>query len=94
MLHARSVLPEETTNRDSACQLRSNETCLIGTACPDSTVYESKLGDENLLVDNEGSFCNCWINYHVENKLIPQLEREMERVCASTEKVASAYCRP
>jgi len=80
MVHARSVFPHETVSRDTTCQLNATDTCLIGFACPASTPYDDKLLDKNLFVDEDGKYCNCWLNEHVEHWLIPRLEKAVREV--------------
>ena len=79
MLHARSVLPYETVNWQTACASQSKENCKVGIPCPDSTEYVDKLVDKNLFTDEKGSYCNCWRNHHVE-KWIPRLEAALREL--------------
>ena len=77
MLHARSVLPYETANWRTACVSKSQENCKVGFACPDAAEYTDKLADKNLIVNEQGSYCNCWRNRHIE-KWIPKLEAALQ----------------
>lgn len=78
MVHARSVLPHETANRATACKLMSEETCMVGIVCPNSTPYDDKQVDKNLFTDEKGNYCNCWINDDIENLIVPKLKSAMK----------------
>lgn len=77
MLHARSVLPHETTTRKVSCLLNSELFCAIGMNCPASTSYIDNLLDKNVFTDELGQYCNCWPNEHVEKELLPMLENAL-----------------
>lgn len=79
MLHARSVLPYETVNWRTACVSESKENCKVGFACSDSTEYVDKLADKKLFVDEQGGYCNCWRNHHIE-KWLPKLEAALQKL--------------
>jgi hypothetical protein len=77
MLHARSVLPYETSTRESSCVLNSKLFCPVGIQCPTSTPYIDNLLKKNVFTDEQGQYCNCWSNDHVEKELLPMLEKSM-----------------
>ena len=79
MLHARSVLPYETAKWRTACVSKSKDNCKVGIACSDSVEYVDKFVDKNLIVDEDGNYCNCWRNPHIE-KWIPKLEAALQRL--------------
>jgi len=79
LIHARSVLPHETIYRSAMCQSESKHKCSLGFVCPDSTEWLDEkvvtgLGI-NPFKDDKGKYCNCWINSHIENSLVPRLEQ-------------------
>lgn len=74
-------MPNETISQGKACQLGSKDACPIGVVCPASTPYDDKLVDQNRFADpNNGKYCNCWINKHVEQVLIPLLEQALKNI--------------
>jgi hypothetical protein len=77
LVHARSVLPHETAYRLGMCASNSKFHCPLGYICPDSLDWiDDKLrpNNPNPFVDESGNYCNCWINHHVEDSLVPKLE--------------------
>ena len=77
LIHARSVLPHETIFQSEMCQSKSKHKCPIGYVCPDSTDWiDEKVQhlSQNPFKDAFGNFCNCWVNDHIENVLVPKLE--------------------
>ena len=78
LVHTKSVLPHETMYRSSECKHASKFVCPVGLECPDSTVFVDKLHTKNLFQDEDGHYCNCWINHHLEDMLIPRLEAELK----------------
>lgn len=76
MLHARSTLPYETANWRTACVMESKEKCRVGFGCSDNTTYTDKLVDKNMFLDEQGKYCNCWRNHHVED-WVPKLENAL-----------------
>ena len=79
MLHARSTLPHETTGWKTACTKESKDKCRVGFACSDSTTYTDKLVDTNMFVDDQGGYCNCWRNHHIEG-WVPKLEEALQEL--------------
>ena len=79
MIHTRSVLPYETADWRTACTSESEKYCKVGIACSDSTVYVDKLVDKNMFVDEQGKYCNCWRNHHVE-RWIPKLKAALRKL--------------
>jgi hypothetical protein len=78
LVHTKSVLPHETMTRNATCQLESKHVCAVGYACPDSLPFDDKLHQKNVFRDENGSFCNCWVNTHVEDFLVPRLEAALK----------------
>jgi len=76
--HTKSIVPHETMYRSSICKLESNQACPLGYQCPDSTEFVDKLHQKNVFTDQEGNYCNCWINHHLEDTLIPLMEEELQ----------------
>lgn len=89
LIHARSVMPKETMFRNEICQLNySRMSCLLGYECPQSVDWKDDLGRQkgrkvkktmNLHQDEQGKFCSCWVNDHVEKVWIPILEQEVAK---------------
>lgn len=76
-MHARSVTPFETLNRDRACKVGSKEKCSVGYACPQTTSFNDKLIEENVFTDTKGEYCNCWVNDVIETKFVHRLEMNL-----------------
>ena len=74
LVHAKAIVPHETVYRSSICKLHSKQSCPLGSVCPDSTKFVDALHQKNVFEDEAGNFCNCWINHHLEDTLIPQME--------------------
>jgi hypothetical protein len=74
LVHTRSVLPHESQYREQGCQTGSKYGCAVGYVCPDSTPFEDEKHQQNVFVDAEGKYCNCWKNNKVEDELIPRLD--------------------
>ncbi|KAL7576371.1 hypothetical protein ACA910_018181 [Epithemia clementina (nom. ined.)] len=77
LVHTKSILPHETMFRSSLCKTSSTHVCPVGFECPDSTAFVDKLHTKNIFHDEAGNYCNCWINHHLEDTLIPRLEKEL-----------------
>jgi hypothetical protein len=78
LVHTNSVLPHETMTRNATCQLGSKHVSAVGYTCPDSLPFDDKLHQKNVFRDENGSFCNCWVNPHVEGYLVPRLEAALK----------------
>jgi hypothetical protein len=74
LIHAKTVLPHETMTRNRTCYLHSKNPCIVGRVCPETTLFSDEDHTKNIFVDEHGKFCNCWINAHVEQHLVPRLE--------------------
>ena len=74
LLHLRTVPSPETMMRSRNCQLGSAAPCLLGYQCPSTTTFNATLQRKNLLKTKDGKFCNCWVNPHIEKRVIPQLK--------------------
>jgi hypothetical protein len=82
MIHARSVLPHETIYRSDMCKSKSKYKCPLGYVCPASTPWiddKERPNNLNPFVDDHGHYCNCWVNEHVANEMVPRLEHELSR---------------
>ena len=77
LIHTKSVLPHETATRTATCHYATKHSCMMGLACPDSTPFDDAVHQKNIFLDEQGRFCNCWIDSHVENYWIPQLEHAL-----------------
>ena len=78
LVHTKSVLPYETIYRSSFCLNASKHACPVGLECPDSTAFVDEDHTKNIFHDESGNYCNCWINHHLEDNLIPRLEKELK----------------
>lgn len=85
MLHARSVLPYETSEWREDCAKESRHECKVGFVCSDSTRYDDKLVNKNLFVTEKGEFCNCWRNHYID-EWVPKVEAAMRRLGLSENK--------
>eukprot|EP00522_Entomoneis_paludosa_P000818 CAMPEP_0172469424 /NCGR_PEP_ID=MMETSP1065-20121228/63705_1 /TAXON_ID=265537 /ORGANISM="Amphiprora paludosa, Strain CCMP125" /LENGTH=150 /DNA_ID=CAMNT_0013227091 /DNA_START=159 /DNA_END=611 /DNA_ORIENTATION=+ len=85
--HTKSIVPHETMYRSSICKLESKQACPLGFVCPDSTAFIDKLHQKNVFTDDDGKFCNCWVNHHLEDTLIPKLEAELKKNDAISKSV-------
>ena len=79
MVHAKSMVPEESITRDSRCKPKLHPGCNVGIPCPDDLPFNDKTHQDGFL-DENGNFCNCWINRKVENFWLPQLEASMNKI--------------
>lgn len=79
LVHAKSVLPHETMSRNATCRVGSKLSCQVGYACPDSTDFVDELHHKNVFTDESGNYCNCWVNHHLEDILIPKLDQALRR---------------
>jgi len=79
MLHSRSVLPNETREWSTSCVKESKHECKVGLVCSNSTHYDDRLVSKNMLVDENGEFCNCWHN-HLIDEWVPKLEAAMHKL--------------
>ena len=85
LIHARSVVPHETMFRSTVCQVGYKKmNCFLGYECPDSVDWMDDLDrakgartktNMNPHHDENGNFCSCWVNNHVEEYWIPKLEK-------------------
>ena len=74
LVHARSVLPQETRQRSAECFVGSKHSCMMGFLCEDDVEFVDELHRDNLFHNADGSYCNCWKNKVIENILVPKLE--------------------
>lgn len=85
LIHARSVLPYETTYRNHSCYLNATFECMIGFPCPQSVDFVDGLSEKNGLSDQAGDFCNCWPDETLETVLIPRLETLLQKEAKDAE---------
>jgi hypothetical protein len=78
LVHTKSVMPHETMTRNATCWLGSKHVCQVGYTCPDSLPFDDKLHQKNVFHAENGSFCNCWVNRHLEDYLVPRLEAALK----------------
>lgn len=83
LIHTKSILPHETMTSSATCQLGSKHQCPIGYVCPETTLFVDEDHQKNVFRDASGHFCNCWVQEHVDQVLIPLLERNLYRLRAS-----------
>lgn len=83
LIHTKSILPHETMTSTATCQLGSKHQCPIGYVCPETTLFVDEDHQKNVFRDASGHFCNCWVQEHVDQVLIPLLERNLHRLRAS-----------
>lgn len=86
LIHARSVMPHETRRRSSECYLNSKASCLTGHLCEDSVEFVDATHQDNVFQNPDGSYCNCWRNGVVEDYLVPQLQRQLDKHTGSLQK--------
>jgi hypothetical protein len=77
MIHAKTVLPHETSARGKTCYTNSSKVCAMGYACPSTTPFDDLTHTKNVFKDINGNFCNCWIDENIENYWIPLLEKSL-----------------
>ena len=78
LIHARSILPHETMNRNSTCYIGSKQPCNVGFACDDSIKFIDAVHKDNVFQNPDGSYCNCWRNPVVDKILAPLLGKQFE----------------
>lgn len=78
LIHAKTVLPHETSTRAKSCFANSKKVCSMGYACHNTTPFDDLTHTKNIFKDKDGNFCNCWIDEQIENYWIPLLERSIE----------------
>lgn len=79
LVHTRSVLPHESQYREQGCKTGSPYGCSVGHVCPDSTPFDDEKHRDNVFVDAEGHYCNCWRNKKVEEFYVPKLEAMLKQ---------------
>lgn len=79
LIHARSVLPHETGRRSAECYTGSSGACMMGFRCEDDVPFLDEVHKKNVFKNKDGGFCNCWTNRVVDEVLVPELERRLER---------------
>lgn len=77
LVHTRSILPHETRRRSSDCTLHSKGNCMIGYTCEDSVKFVDAKHKDNVFQNSDGSYCNCWRNHLITERLVPLLERRI-----------------
>ena len=75
MIHAKAILPAETMSRNSTCFNGSKKTCPVGIPCPASVPFDDTNHQMNPFRDNQGNFCNCWVNEKLEHHFLPLLQK-------------------
>ena len=77
LIHARSVMPHETRRRSAECTTGSRVACMLGYLCDDSVEFDDEKHTQNMFANPDGTYCNCWENKVVSQKLVPQLAQKM-----------------
>lgn len=80
LIHAKTVLPSETSMRAKSCFTNSSHVCAMGYACHSTTPFDDLTHTKNIFKDINGNFCNCWIDENIENYWIPLLEKSLEEL--------------
>mmetsp|Transcript_8404 Transcript_8404/g.13006 ORF Transcript_8404/g.13006 Transcript_8404/m.13006 type:complete len:178 (+) Transcript_8404:1542-2075(+) len=93
LIHTKSVLPSEVSKRNKECVSESAFVCLLGYPCPANVPFEDALHKKNIFKDNEGKFCNCWLNEKVEHVFLPQLEKTVQAHMTSRTGWFNEYSR-
>jgi hypothetical protein len=78
LVHTKTVLPHETMYRGSLCQLNSTLACALGFECPAHVEFSDQDHQKNIFQNDEGEYCNCWINPRVEHVFAPKLKAALE----------------
>lgn len=78
LVHTKSVLPHETMYRSSICQLNSTSSCALGFACPSHVEFLDEAHQKNIFQNDQGKYCNCWVNSRVEEVFAPKLKAALE----------------
>ncbi|KAL7438420.1 hypothetical protein ACHAXM_006310 [Skeletonema potamos] len=80
LIHAKTTVPAETFARDKMCKLNAPSNCLVGIPCPDDVPFNDALHTKNVFKDDNGRYCNCWMNRKVENYWLPKLKDALSKV--------------
>lgn len=80
LLHAKTVLPYETSTWEANCKHGSKHGCSVGFECPDSTQFIDALHQKNVFQDELGQYCNCWVDPNIESKWLPRLESALREI--------------
>ena len=80
LIHAKTTVPAESFSRDKMCKLNAPSHCLVGIPCPDDLPFSDALHTKNVFHDEQGNFCNCWMNRKVENIWVPKLQNVLEKL--------------
>ena len=79
LVHTKSIVPEEAVTRESRCKPKLHPGCNVGIPCPDDLPFDDKTHQDGFL-DNNGNFCNCWVNRKVENVWLPKLIADLKKL--------------
>ena len=80
LIHAKTTVPAETFDRYKMCKLNGPSNCLVGIPCPDDVSFVDALHTKNVFKDENGKFCNCWMNRKVENYWLPKLKEALSNI--------------
>ena len=80
LIHAKTTVPAETFARDKMCKLNGPSNCLVGIPCPDDVPFNDALHTKNVFQNENGQYCNCWMNRKVENYWLPKLKDALSKV--------------
>lgn len=84
LVHVKTIPPPGMLTRSHNCKTGSTALCSVGYVCPATTAVNDTLQSKNLLRDAQGRFCNCWVNDHVEQLVIPQLKAALRNANAAS----------
>jgi hypothetical protein len=80
IVHAKSIKPESTLARLTECVDGNKECASIGYSCQDDAPIDPKSG-ETTTKDSDGtSYCNCFVNHHLDNIWVPKLEQALAKL--------------
>ncbi|KAL3807566.1 hypothetical protein ACHAXA_006467 [Cyclostephanos tholiformis] len=80
LIHAKTTVPAETFSREEMCVLNAPSNCLVGIPCPDHVEFDDALHTKNVFRDENGNYCNCWMNHRVEEYWLPKLYDALSKI--------------
>lgn len=75
LIHAKTTAPDETPFQEKSCIFKK-EGCPVGMPCPDNLLFDDNSHKDGFQ-DEDGKYCNCWINRKVEDFYVSKLEKLM-----------------
>ena len=80
LIHAKTTVPAETFSRDKMCKENGPSNCLVGIPCSDDVPFNDALHTKNVFRDENGKYCNCWMNRKVEDYWLPKLKDALHKI--------------